>query len=106
MAKMVDMEGCTLPPDNDLKEVFDLVLLGVEPLLMLDVPMLFHVPSETGEINEYNGCGGISVPLRKVLQEYIGEDHESRDGGESLPIVEAMLREYADKITALRANTR
>lgn len=106
MTTMRDSENVELPPDNDGTAVFDLSLIGnrdqKEPWLGLNVPMSFRVPRGNGEDSVYSSAGVLGVDLRDVLEEYVQRDHAKEDGGNSLSVVEALLREYADKIVTVR----
>lgn len=107
MVSMHDTEGAALPPDNDGKASFDLALMGGtcgrETWVGLSIPMHFVVPYDD-EDRTYSSGGVLSVDLRDVLEEYVSLDHLIEDGGESLVIVEALFREYADKIASARRN--
>lgn len=107
MIQMFDSEGAELPTDCDGGATFEICLFGCggndgKPWMGLDVPARFLVERNDGTDSLYDSEGLLTVDLRDVLEDYLQREHMEDDGGVSLPVVEALLREYADKIADVK----
>ena len=88
MVQMSDTEGEKIP-----EGLFDLDLSGTG-ILTINVPEYCNIDDET-----YDSCGVLTVRLDEVFDEYL-RNYQEFDGGEHLPELAKMLRNYANKFDA------
>lgn len=107
MTQMRDTEGEKIPADNDGITYFDADLCdwnnGQGPELTINVPPYFV----GGNGSEYESQGVVSVPLQRVLEDYL-TCFKQEDGGVGVPAFVKWLREYADRLeqASVEAETR
>ena len=100
MAQMKDSEGAEIPKIESRYAgcFFNITMLdwndGELPDLSISVPNYFSNNDNTGE---YHSEGCVTVPIRKVMDEYIGEMIE-KDGGRGAEEFAKYIESYAEKL--------
>lgn len=102
---MIDAEGEEIPKDKYGRMYFDIGMCGWDdgkgPDISMNIPMFFE--DQNGAT--YEGCGVLTVPIQKVLEDYLS-DFKGIDGGDGIPKFIEWLRDYANRLESANVGNK